>query len=110
QQEIVLSRASATQHPEVIARLAALVGQTPQYVQSQLASVQYSPYEPVPVMTNAPPATVQYLQANSAEFPGVSVEDVTERSYPQGGTLGTHVLGYVGDITGQELAGHPNQG
>ena len=79
-------------------------------MQSQLASVQYSPYQPVPLMANAPTATVQYLQSTSPQFPGVSVEQVTERTYPQGGTLATHVLGYVGDITGAELAAHPNQG
>jgi len=110
QEVIVLSRASAAQHPDVIARVAALIGQTPAYVQAQLESVQYSVYQPVPLLQNAPAATVQYLQTNPAEFPGVSVEQMTQRSYPQGGTLAAHMLGYVGDITGQQLAAHPNQG
>ena len=82
------------------ARLPRSIGTTPVYVQSQLASVQYSVYQPVPLMANAPAATVQYLQTHASQFPGVSVEQVTERSYPLGGTTATHVLGYVGDITG----------
>ncbi|HEY3941453.1 MAG TPA: penicillin-binding protein 2 [Acidimicrobiales bacterium] len=110
QSEIVLSRAAASEHPEVVGAVAALIGKSPSYVQAQLASVQYSVYQPVPLMTDAPASTVQYLQTHAGEFPGVSVQQVTERDYPQGGTLATHVLGYVGDITGTELAAHPHQG
>ena len=55
-------------------------------------------------------ATVQFLQTHQAEYPGVSVETVAQRSYPQGGTTGTHILGYVGDIHPAYLAAHPNDG
>ncbi len=110
QQEIVLSRSAAAEHPEVIGAVAALVGQPESYVQSQLKSVQYGPYQPVPVMLDAPMATVQFLQAHESQFPGVSVEQITQRIYPQGGDLAPHVLGYVGDINGAELKAHPNQG
>jgi penicillin-binding protein 2 len=40
----------------------------------------------------------------------VSAETVAQRTYPQGGTTGTQILGYVGDITSAYLAKHPNQG
>ena len=109
-QEIVLSRVEATQHPAVIGAVAALVGKTPAQVQSILTDVRYSPYQPVPVMANAPAATVSYLQEHATDFPGVSVEEVTQRAYPQGGILASNLLGYVGDITGTELSAHPNQG
>ncbi len=104
QQEIVLSRAEATQHPESIGQVAALVGETPKQVKTDIANPQYSPYEPVPVLDNAPAATVQYLEAHQDQYPGVSVQSVTVRSYPQGGTTANQVLGYVSPITGQELA------
>ena len=55
-------------------------------------------------------ATVQFLQTHQAEYPGVSVETVAQRTYPQGGTTATHVLGYVGDIQPAYLAAHPNDG
>ena len=35
---------------------------------------------------------------------------MAQRTYPQGGTTATHVLGYVGDITSSYLAAHPNDG
>ena len=110
QEQIVLSRAAAAAHPSVIGMVAALVGQPPSYVESQLRNVQYSVYQPVPVMFNAPLATVQYLQTHQSQYPGVSVEQVSQRTYPQGGTLAPQVLGYVGAINGTELAEHPDQG
>ncbi len=75
---------------------------------------RYSPYEPVPVATNVPADTVQYLQTHQSDYPGVTVQTVTQRSYPQGGTTATHVLGYLGDITQAQINANPkadyNQG
>ena len=110
QEEILLSRAEAAQHPQIIGMVAALVGQTPEQVKQSTNNNRYSPYEPVPVAANVSPATVQYLQTHQSEYPGVTVETVTQRTYPQGGTTATHVLGYVGDITSSYLAAHPNKG
>ena len=110
QQEVLLSRQEAVQNPKIIGMVAALVGQTPKQVEASIANNRYSPYEPVPVAVGVPPATVQYLQLHQADYPGVSVETVTQRTYPQGGTTATHVLGYIGDITSGYLAAHPNDG
>ncbi len=90
--------------------VAALVGQTPKQVQASINNNQYSPYEPVPVATGVSAATVQFLQTHQSEYPGVSVETVAQRTYPQGGTTGTQILGYVGDISSSYLAAHPNDG
>jgi len=107
---VVLSRAEAEEHPEVKAKVAALVGTTPEQIQKDITNVQYSPYEPVPVLQHASRDTVQYLETHSTEYPGVSVQHVTERRYPQGGKLATHVLGYVGPITATFEKAHPNDG
>jgi penicillin-binding protein 2 len=110
QEEVLLSRAEATQNPAIVGMVAALVGQTPQQVQASINNNQYSPYEPVPVATGVSQDTVQFLQTHQSEYPGVSVQTVAQRSYPQAGTTATHVLGYVGDITSSYLAAHPNDG
>ncbi len=110
QQEILLSRAEAAQNPSIVGKVAALVGQTPQQVQASINNNRYSPYEPVPVAVGVSTSTVQFLQTNQSDYPGVSVETVAQRTYPQGGTTGTQILGYTGDITSKELAAHPNQG
>ncbi len=110
QQEVLLSRQEALQNPAIVGMVAALVGETPKQVEASLHNDQYSPYEPVPVAVGVTAATVQYLQTHQSQYPGVSTQTVTQRTYPQGGTTGTHVLGYVGDIPSTFLAAHPNQG
>ena len=65
---------------------------------------------PCPVAVGVSQDTVQFLQTHQSEYPGVTVQTVAQRTYPQGGTTATHVLGYVGDITSSYLAAHPNDG
>lgn len=106
QYQITLSRTEAAQDPAVVGDVAALVTETPAQVETALNNSQYSPYEPVPILNGAPMATVQYLEAHPSQFPGVSVQQVTERTYPQGGTVATQVVGYVNAITATELKAH----
>jgi penicillin-binding protein 2 len=110
QLEILLSRVEAAQDPSIVGKVAALVGQTPQQVQASVNNNRYNPYEPVPVAVGVSTSTVQFLQTNQADYPGVTVETVAQRTYPQGGTTATQILGYTGDITSKELAANPNQG
>ncbi len=69
--------------PSIIAKVAALIGQTPAQVGQAVKNEQYSPYEPVPVDTNVSAATVQYLQTHQSDYPGVSVQTITQRTYPR---------------------------
>ncbi len=46
--------------------------------------------------------TVYYLRENQERFPGISVERVYVRHYPQG-TLAAHVLGYTGQVDTKDL-------
>ncbi len=45
---------------------------------------------------------VYYLQENQARFPGVTVQRVFVRRYPHG-TLAAHILGNVGEVSGEQL-------
>ena len=110
QQELLLSRAEAAQNPQIVGMVAALVGQTPKQVQASINNNQYSPYEPVPVAVGISTSTVQFLQTHQSEYPGVSVETVAQRTYPQSGTTATHVLGYVGDISSSYPGRAPEPG
>jgi penicillin-binding protein 2 len=110
QEEILLSRAEVGQSPSIVGKVAALVGQTPAQVEASVNNNQYSPYEPVPVAVGVSASTVQFLQTHQAEYPGVTAQTVAQRTYPQGGTTGTQVIGFVGGITSSYLASHPNQG
>jgi penicillin-binding protein 2 len=114
EQEILLSRATAAEDPSIVGKVAALVGETPKEVKGAIADSQYSQYAPVPVLDDAPTATVEFLQDHSAAYPGVTVQEVSERDYPQnqnsGTDVGTAVLGYVSPISAAELKANPDAG
>jgi penicillin-binding protein 2 len=119
QQEILLALNPdlllAIQHkqtPKIVADVAALIGQTPAQVEASItkSANQNGPYEPAPVAVGVSAETVQWLEVNQSEFPGVSVQTVAQRTYPQGGTTGTQIMGYVGSIPSSYLAAHPNDG
>ncbi|HML01610.1 MAG TPA: penicillin-binding transpeptidase domain-containing protein, partial [Acidimicrobiales bacterium] len=116
-EEIVLSRVSAQQHPSVVSDLSAALGISTGQIDSDLTNPQFSLYSPVPILENAPIADVLYLGEHASQFPGVSVEAVTTRTYPMCPTnppgqcqTGAQPFGYVGQISASELAADKNQG
>ncbi len=106
--EIRLARAEATLDPKIEGTLASLTGLSVNQIASDLANKAYSPYQPAPILANAPSREVEFIKLHQSEFPGVSVLNVSQRSYPLGGSVGSQVLGYVGPITETEIKEHPN--
>jgi penicillin-binding protein 2 len=107
--DVTLARVAAQQHPAVVGQLAALLGIPPAQIQADLSNVQYSLYKPVPIVENAPLSVVLYIGEHASMFPGVSTVADTNRTYPLGQT-GVQMLGYVGQISSQELASHQSAG
>jgi penicillin-binding protein 2 len=60
------------------------------------------PSAPVTLQRDVDYDLVYYLQEHQAEFPGVAVQRIFVRRYPDG-TLGAHLFGNVGEINEQEL-------
>ncbi|HEY1761959.1 MAG TPA: penicillin-binding protein 2 [Acidimicrobiales bacterium] len=108
--EIRLSRAEANLHPTIKGSLSSLTGLSVKRINADLADQQYSPYQPAPIMTNAPQRDVEFIKLHPSEFPGVSVLDTSTRSYPDGGSIAAQILGYVGPITETEIAQNPRAG
>ena len=106
--ELRLSRAEATLNPTIKGALASLTGLSVRQINVDLHNLQYDPYQPAPIMSNAPARVVEYIKLHPGEFPGVSVLNVSIRSYPLGGNVGAQILGYVGPITQNEILAHPN--
>jgi penicillin-binding protein 2 len=100
--EIRLSRAEATLDPSIEGTLASLTGLKVNQIASDLANRAYDPYQPAPILANAPANMVQFIKLHPGEFPGVSVLDVSQRTYPLGGNVGSQVLGYVGPVSEDE--------
>ncbi|MDQ3742167.1 MAG: penicillin-binding transpeptidase domain-containing protein [Actinomycetota bacterium] len=71
----------------------------------QLAVV---PYSAVTVRSDVPRSVINYLKERKETFPGVDVDPVYLRSYP-GDTLAAQLLGYVGEISPQELKQRRNR-
>lgn len=102
-QAVTVTRLEVQDKPEVVTRLAALLGLSLPEMTRRIGDRRYSPYKPVPVAEDVPEDVVVYLREHSSDFPGVAARAVAERTYPNG-ALAAHVLGYVGEINDKELA------
>ncbi|HEX6324268.1 MAG TPA: penicillin-binding protein 2 [Vicinamibacterales bacterium] len=60
-------------------------------------------FRPIPVIENASRAQVAKVKARLIELPGVIVQDVPTRRYPDD-ALAAHVFGYVGEVNETQLA------
>ena len=71
------------------------------HIEERLASLEFGPFDKVPVAIDINPDLLVYLGERPDLFPGVSVEERTVRSYPYG-EVAAHLLGYVGPLTESE--------
>ena len=78
------------------------------HISERLASLEYGPFDKVPVAIDIDPDLLLYLGERPDLFPGVSVEERTVRRYPYG-ELAAHLLGYVGPLTTAEYRGQNAQ-
>lgn len=63
---------------------------------------QWKTYKPVVVLENVPESLRAVIAEHNDELPGVRVEPLAKRVYPQGTLMG-QVLGYVREISQEEL-------
>jgi penicillin-binding protein 2 len=85
-------------------RVASLAKMSLAEVQKQIRQqTKELPANPVTLRRDVGYPLVYYLQEHQAGFPGVSVERVFVRNYPQD-TFAAHVLGTVGEVTSEQLS------
>lgn len=107
---IEVDRQTASQNPAMVARLAPLLGMTVKQLTAAINNLQYSPYAPVPVMPDASPQQILYIQENQELFPGVKATSMSVRTYSPMGKAAANIVGYVGQISSAELAKLKGQG
>jgi penicillin-binding protein 2 len=90
------------QREAVLNRLAHLLGVKRAKIDERLRDYTGSPLRGVPVAEDVPADTLFYLAEHGDSFPGVAPEVVALREYPYG-KLAAHVLGYVGEVSSDEL-------
>jgi len=99
---VTISRNTALKEPQVMSRLSDLLSVKYDDLLHKVTDPRYSPYIPVPVADNVQAPAIVYIREHQSEFPGVEATAVAERFYPLG-PVAANVLGYVGQISGQEL-------
>ncbi|RMH73245.1 MAG: penicillin-binding protein 2 [Gemmatimonadetes bacterium] len=94
---------------ETIRRLSRLLNIPTPEIEQKLKSPKTHAFSPVRITQNVTMQTVTMVEEHVLELPGVVVQVEPRRRYPFG-TLGAHVLGYLGEITREELAKLRSQG
>jgi penicillin-binding protein 2 len=87
---------------ELIGKVADIMGVEREVIDKKIPSQYYYLYQPVEVATNVPFTTIAALAEQVDALPGVSWQSKPLRNYVDTGSL-SHVLGYVGNITQDEL-------
>jgi penicillin-binding protein 2 len=85
------------------ARLGEAIGMSPERIQKQLRQqTRELPANPVTLKRDVDYDLVYYLRENQARYPGVTVQHVYVRDYPQG-SLAAQIFGYVREVTEEQL-------
>ncbi|MDR1428738.1 MAG: penicillin-binding protein 2 [Spirochaetaceae bacterium] len=86
----------------VLRETAALLKQSEDQIARRVPPQNYSLYQSVELAANVPFTTVAALAERVDMLPGVSWQSKPMRNYVDSGSL-SHIIGYVGDITRDEL-------
>jgi len=93
----------------VINSISQILGISPEEITSRLPDQYFQLYQPVEIAANVPFSAIAALAERKNQLPGVSWQNKSVRNYVNVGSL-SHLLGYVGDITRDELTSLYNMG
>ena len=91
---------------EVIRRLAWVLNVQPVRLAKEVDTRINDPLNPITVKTAVGEDQISYLYEHQADFPGVQIQQTYLRHYPYQ-SLAAQMLGYVGEVSPQELDAHP---
>ena len=95
--------------PELISRLAEILGVSREQIERRLPPSIYFLYQPVEIASNISFAAIAVLAEQADSLPGVSWQSKPVRNYIESGSL-AHIVGYVGSITREEFTMLYNRG
>jgi penicillin-binding protein 2 len=99
-----------TQRAALFGRLQEISGLRPKQIRKRIREEQTQCTAcPATLRRDVPFDTVYYVRENQSSFPGVSVERVFVRRYPQGETA-AHLLGYDGEVSSEDLVNPEYEG
>ncbi|MDZ4170326.1 MAG: penicillin-binding protein 2 [Coriobacteriia bacterium] len=100
---VVLAPSQVAEDEEMMGRLSNLLKVSVPEIRERLLSRKEAALSLRVIAVDVPLQTVAYLSEHASEFPGVEVDTRAIREYPNK-TLASHVLGYTGEISREELA------
>jgi penicillin-binding protein 2 len=106
---ITVERDAPSKDETLFSRLAQVLQVDEGSLSTRMKDPKASLYKPVTVAEGLSTSIVAAFRERQAEFPGVAAATHVQRWYPNG-TLGAHLLGYVGEVNDSELSLHKNQG
>lgn len=106
---IVPAEVPRDQVSTVFARLSDLLGMPQAYFEKKVPPSYYHLYQSIELVSNISIDTISALAERIDEFPGIFWQSKPIRSYVDSGSI-SHILGYVGDITREELKVLYNKG
>ena len=91
---------------DVIKRLAEVLDVKPSVLAKEVDERFADPVNPITVKTAVGEDQVNYLYEHQSEFPGVQIQGTFLRHYPYQ-SLAAQVLGYIGEVSQEELDARP---
>lgn len=93
---------TSAEERKVFRRLSKLLDVSMNDLRTRFNDATVSPYKPVAVANDISEKDDTYISVHSEDFPGVDTEGLPVRYYPHA-DLAAHILGYVGEISPEEL-------
>lgn len=107
--DIIPAELPAELRDTVFLKLAGLTGRPVEELRARIPASNYHLYQPMEVVGAVPYSTIVSVAERLDELPGVTWHAKPRRNYVETGSL-SHLIGYVGDITRDELKLLFNQG
>lgn len=87
---------------EAVSKLAGILETSPEEIEKRLRDKRHLPFAAIPVKEDVSKEVATYLREHGPDFRGVYSDLRSFRVYPHGG-LASHALGYIGEITEDQL-------
>lgn len=96
---------------EEVQRLASMLGMQPLEIMNKVQGTEVQPHKPVLIKKDVDPETWFYIAERQADFPWVMADEMPVREYKAGEeNLASHVLGYLGEISEEQLQALKDKG
>jgi len=94
-----------------VEKLASMLGMEPLEIMKKVEGTDVQPHKPVLIKKDVDPETWFYIAERQADFPWVTADEMPVREYKAGEeNLASHVLGYLGEISEEQLQALKDKG